>query len=338
MLRKGLVVAISVVTISLVTVLSIEAQQEINTPQWIMKLTLWWEQGLISNDEYHNAIDYLVDEGIIPYYSPKPHPTTFLVTPNDLDDSWTLEKTDADWKFDTPNPAVEHIASANFKHNPFGTMLIIITEFGNKNWAMERIDESPSTVDDKKIFTFADSGKCEQEEKELTSSLDENVKLGAIQGNISCVYGNYNFFTFYGAVPFDTGYLFMDKMIEKFFKSQGKEFNVSTKEASKNANIIPERELTYEEKFSLWYVVDIIDCQTTGNYVTWKGSITSYHLYPVDVKIILTGKDINDNILTFEEEWIINLNPEQTKYIDRLLDDSPGFDTCGYTIEEDRIR
>ena len=65
MLRKGHILAISVVTISLVTVLSIEAQQEINTPPWIMKLTLWWEQGLISNDEYHNAIDYLVDEGIV---------------------------------------------------------------------------------------------------------------------------------------------------------------------------------------------------------------------------------------------------------------------------------
>jgi len=65
MLRKGHILVISVVTISLVTILSIDAQQELIIPPWIMKLTLWWEQGLISNDEYHNAIDYLVNKGII---------------------------------------------------------------------------------------------------------------------------------------------------------------------------------------------------------------------------------------------------------------------------------
>jgi len=64
-LRKGHILAISVVTISLVTVFSIEAQQEFDTPSWIMKLTLWWEQGLISTAEYQNAIDYLVNKGII---------------------------------------------------------------------------------------------------------------------------------------------------------------------------------------------------------------------------------------------------------------------------------
>ena len=66
MMKKKLnILAISIVTISLVTVLSIEAQQESYTPSWIMKMTLWWEKGLISDEEYDNAIDYLVNEGII---------------------------------------------------------------------------------------------------------------------------------------------------------------------------------------------------------------------------------------------------------------------------------
>jgi len=65
MKNKLHILAISIVTISLVTVLSIEAQQESYTPSWIMKMTLWWEQGLISDEEYDNAIDYLVNEGII---------------------------------------------------------------------------------------------------------------------------------------------------------------------------------------------------------------------------------------------------------------------------------
>jgi len=36
------------------------------TPKWIEKLTLWKEQGLISDSEYQNAIDYLQKKRIIP--------------------------------------------------------------------------------------------------------------------------------------------------------------------------------------------------------------------------------------------------------------------------------
>jgi len=48
-LRKGHILAISVVTISLVTVLSIEAQQDYNIPQWVKSNALWWGQGEITD-------------------------------------------------------------------------------------------------------------------------------------------------------------------------------------------------------------------------------------------------------------------------------------------------
>ncbi len=36
------------------------------TPKWVENLTLWWENGLISNLEYQNAIEYLQKTEIIP--------------------------------------------------------------------------------------------------------------------------------------------------------------------------------------------------------------------------------------------------------------------------------
>jgi len=45
MLRKGHILAISVVTISLVTVLSIDAQQDFKIPDWVKNTALWWGQG-----------------------------------------------------------------------------------------------------------------------------------------------------------------------------------------------------------------------------------------------------------------------------------------------------
>jgi micrococcal nuclease len=72
MLRNRHILAILVIAASLLTVpvFAVEkgvvhGQQDNNPPDWIMNLIEWWEQNLISDDEYHNAIDYLVNEGII---------------------------------------------------------------------------------------------------------------------------------------------------------------------------------------------------------------------------------------------------------------------------------
>ena len=34
-------------------------------PEWIKNNAEWWSQGLISNDEYLDAIQYLIQKGII---------------------------------------------------------------------------------------------------------------------------------------------------------------------------------------------------------------------------------------------------------------------------------
>ncbi|MEM3143434.1 MAG: hypothetical protein QXW91_02260 [Candidatus Nitrosotenuis sp.] len=72
---------------------------------------------------------------------------------------------------------------------------------------------------------------------------------------------------------------------------------------------------------------------TRGNYVIWKGSITSFFDQPLDVSLVLTGKDPSSKVVTFTKEYIYNLYPDQTQYIDRMLDDVSNFDTCGYKLE-----
>ena len=64
-LRKGHILAISVVTISLVTVLSIDAQQDFKIPDWVKNTALWWGQGEISDADYISGISFLIDQKII---------------------------------------------------------------------------------------------------------------------------------------------------------------------------------------------------------------------------------------------------------------------------------
>jgi len=61
-LRKGHILAISVIVVSLVTVLSIEAQQDYSIPQWVKNNALWWGQGEITDADFISGIKYLIDE------------------------------------------------------------------------------------------------------------------------------------------------------------------------------------------------------------------------------------------------------------------------------------
>ncbi len=109
--------------------------------------------------------------------------------------------------------------------------------------------------------------------------------------------------------------------------------NPSTPESSDQA--IPEREPTRQEINDWNFSVEVIDCRVSegGSYVYWKGRITSYVEERVTVELILTGLDTNGNIVTFEEVRVTDIYPNQTKYIDRMLDNVPEFDSCGGVAE-----
>jgi len=64
-LRKGHILGILVITISFVTVLSIEAQQDFNIPQWIKNNALWWGQGDISDADFISGMKFLIDQKIL---------------------------------------------------------------------------------------------------------------------------------------------------------------------------------------------------------------------------------------------------------------------------------
>ncbi len=65
MLRKGHILGILVITISFVTVLSIEAQQDFNIPQWVKNNALWWGQGDISDADFISGMKFLIDQKVL---------------------------------------------------------------------------------------------------------------------------------------------------------------------------------------------------------------------------------------------------------------------------------
>ncbi len=292
-------------------------------PQWIKTNAGWWAADQISENEFISAIEYLVTNGIIsiPVH---PHPRTLLVTHEDLKEGWTIEEVNVDWKLDEPDHTNVHRASQNVKTKSDGIFISIINEYDNPANARKLFDDKQSTVVDQVTFSFDDSGFC------IKDVYDKSEPL--VGGIFRCYIDEYVFFLL--SSPGDLEFYFMDKMLEKYYHSQGKEFNFSTKDFVNKGKVIPKREMSYEEKIDSLFLVEIIDCKEDGKYVNWKGSITSSIDQPVSVSIVLTGKDSNGNIITFEQTFVNDINPFQTKYIDRLLDNSPQFDTCGYKIEE----
>jgi hypothetical protein len=64
-LRKGHIIIILVIAISFVTVLSIEAQQDFNIPQWVKNNALWWGQGDISDADFISGMKFLIDQKVL---------------------------------------------------------------------------------------------------------------------------------------------------------------------------------------------------------------------------------------------------------------------------------
>ena len=62
MLSRGHILAILVVSASLITVLSIDAQQELTIPEWVKNNALWWGQGEITDADFISAINFLIEQ------------------------------------------------------------------------------------------------------------------------------------------------------------------------------------------------------------------------------------------------------------------------------------
>lgn len=65
MLRWGHILGIFVIAVSITTVLSIQAQQEYDIPNWVRNTALWWGEEKISDADFINAIQYLMKEEIL---------------------------------------------------------------------------------------------------------------------------------------------------------------------------------------------------------------------------------------------------------------------------------
>ncbi len=65
MLRKGHILAILVIGVSITTVFSIQAQEEYSIPSWIKNTALWWGQGDITDSDFVSAMKFLIEEKVI---------------------------------------------------------------------------------------------------------------------------------------------------------------------------------------------------------------------------------------------------------------------------------
>jgi hypothetical protein len=251
-------------------------------------------------------------------------PKMLQVYVNNLDSNYTLVKTLND---DIHVEHILHDSSHFFITKKGDAVLSMVIQFKTNEDARLYLDSSVANVFYEEVDTY--EFKLSKEEKcVIQDAIQETVLM--------CTSEKHSFVTS-SSLSRDDSFKFMDIMLKKYYKAHGKEFKQSTKQLSKKATLIPKIEKTFDEKINSLFMVEVIDCASkSGNYVEWKGSITSYASEKLDVKMILTGKDLNDNIVTFEETYVIDLYPEQTQYISRLLTDMPKFDSCGYKIESFR--
>jgi len=64
MLRKGQILVILLIGVSVTSFLSISAQNSM-IPEWIKNNAGWWSEGAISESDYISSLQYLISEGII---------------------------------------------------------------------------------------------------------------------------------------------------------------------------------------------------------------------------------------------------------------------------------
>jgi hypothetical protein len=321
-----------------------------NIPSWIKNNAKWWSEDKISEDDFLKGIQFLINNRIVDV-SEKPVIETsetkrleelelakkrakeraeqakkmevkmFQVYLNNLDNGYTLTDTKNDQLVDLD--IIIHDSTHFFTDQKGHLIITYVTQYASDTFGQQYLDLNISDFNNEEddTYTFQLSG----EEKCIL-----HVK------QIICIAGKYSFYS--STLSSDESFKFMDIMLKKYYEAQGKEFKQSTKQLSKEATIIPKIEKTYEEKIESLFDVEVIDCRDSpsGNYVDWSGSITSYALEPLDVTIILTGEDINGKIVTFEKEYVYDIYPDQTVFMTGFLDNVPGFDSCGYKIENIR--
>jgi len=59
------ILIISVLIFSILSISSIEAQEDYKIPTWVKKNAGWWSQGLIGEDDFISGLKYLIDQEII---------------------------------------------------------------------------------------------------------------------------------------------------------------------------------------------------------------------------------------------------------------------------------
>ena len=195
--------------------------------------------------------------------------------------------------------------------------------YKNKIEALDHVNNFEPDIMGFNVFTLSSGGECK-------------AWVAAV---FQCVIGKYVLTTLVYADDPLLEQKAIDIMLQKYNKQNGLKTKDSVSnllKTGKTVAAIPPEPASQTELFSIYASVDVISCTPTYDYVQWKGSIKNNGFYdgPIDVYLVLTGTDKNGKIVTFTQETVRDLYPGNTQYIDRLLDDVSGFDSCGYEIED----
>ena len=137
MLRKGHILGILVITISFVTILSIEAQQDFNIPQWVKNNALWWGQGDISDADFISGMKFLIDQKVLQVSTTE-------------DDEWEVE------------------ASKLYKENQPLDKKYMVKEFSFSIWQPDNWEKqavSPHPFDaGLSVYSMIESSTCDEDQ------------------------------------------------------------------------------------------------------------------------------------------------------------------------------
>ncbi len=250
----------------------------------------------------------------------KMHPKMFQVYLNNLDSNYTLTKStnkeSADGGF--VSHSAQYFATKNGHEIITHAMTFATADGGRMFFDIETRDIAAQVnhVAAQPVHTF---------------QLSKEEKCIIKKTNVFCLSGKYGF-SVSSDITNGEQFKFMDIMLKKYYKAQGKVFKESTKQLSEKATLVPVKEKTYQELVNSLVAVKLISC-SNDDYISWKGSVTSLANVPINVHITLTGEKKNGEIMTFEKELILSLYPSQTEYVDRLLDNVSGDVYCGYRVE-----
>ena len=153
--------------------------EDIHLPEWVFKLSEFWQSGDITNKEFGNAVEYLQDKNIVQLVMEKEYDpiTNFLISASLLEQkesSLTLSNCKSDWFITGYFTPVESDYSGDFKKIAFGDNVKhfrsdFLSDVKKEGWGKNRLGEYIGWYDNS--FHLSDAALDSHGDKLLVQSV-----------------------------------------------------------------------------------------------------------------------------------------------------------------------